>query len=115
VARRPMRSFRVILPLATPGVLTTALLTFIFCWNKYLFALVLCGDRDLKTLAAFAGDFVKVQKFTTAAFAPTARRGMFGFRVVSDDEPASTEQDRSDQERRKPGRRERIVREFWEG
>ena len=30
--------WRVILPVATPGVLTTAVLTFVFAWNQYLFA-----------------------------------------------------------------------------
>ena len=30
---------RVILPIAVPGLATTAILTFIFCWNEFLFAL----------------------------------------------------------------------------
>ncbi len=30
---------RVLLPLAMPGVATTAILTFIYCWNEFLFAL----------------------------------------------------------------------------
>jgi ABC-type glycerol-3-phosphate transport system permease component len=30
--------WRVMLPVATPGVLTTAVLTFVFAWNQYLFA-----------------------------------------------------------------------------
>ena len=30
--------WRVMVPVATPGVLTTAVLTFVFAWNQYLFA-----------------------------------------------------------------------------
>ena len=30
---------RVLLPLAMPGIATTAILTFIYCWNEFLFAL----------------------------------------------------------------------------
>jgi ABC-type glycerol-3-phosphate transport system permease component len=29
----------VVLPLAAPGLVTTAMLTFIYCWNEFLFAL----------------------------------------------------------------------------
>ena len=35
-----LRTFReIILPLARPGLATTAILTFLYCWNEYLFAL----------------------------------------------------------------------------
>jgi len=34
----PGTFWRVMLPVATPGVLTTAVLTFVFAWNQYLFA-----------------------------------------------------------------------------
>lgn len=30
---------RVVLPLAAPGLATTAILTFVYCWNEFLFAL----------------------------------------------------------------------------
>ncbi len=34
------RAFReVVLPIAVPGLATTAILTFLFCWNEFLFAL----------------------------------------------------------------------------
>ena len=32
---------KVILPLARPGIMTTAILTWIFAWNEYLFASIL--------------------------------------------------------------------------
>jgi len=31
--------YEVVLPLALPGVATTAILTFVYCWNEFLFAL----------------------------------------------------------------------------
>lgn len=35
-----MRTFReVVVPLALPGLATTAILTFVYCWNEFLFAL----------------------------------------------------------------------------
>ena len=34
----PGTFWRLMLPVATPGVLTTAVLTFVFAWNQYLFA-----------------------------------------------------------------------------
>jgi len=32
---------RITLPLATPGITTVAILSFIFCWNEFFFALIL--------------------------------------------------------------------------
>lgn len=41
---------RVMLPLAVPGVITTALLTFFASWNEFFAALVLMTDQDKFTL-----------------------------------------------------------------
>ena len=42
----PYQAFRqVIAPLATPGVFTTAILVFIFCWNDFLFAISLTSTE----------------------------------------------------------------------
>ncbi len=49
---------RVILPLASPGFVTTGILTFIFAWNEYLFALVFATATSVKTLPVAAGDFI---------------------------------------------------------
>ena len=35
--------FRIVLPLAMPGVASTALLSFVFSWNEFLFANILSG------------------------------------------------------------------------
>jgi ABC-type glycerol-3-phosphate transport system permease component len=47
---RPQAVLRVIFPLALPGVIAVAIFTFIVAWNDYLFARVLIGADDLKTL-----------------------------------------------------------------
>lgn len=44
-ASRIRTFFKIILPVATPGILSAAILSFIMCWNEFLFALVLTGSR----------------------------------------------------------------------
>jgi len=44
--------FDVILPQALPGIVSTALFTFILCWNEYLFALVLVNSDSVRPLTA---------------------------------------------------------------
>ena len=49
----PWQAFRkVILPLATPGVFTAAILVFIFAWNDFLFAITLTSSDDARTVPA---------------------------------------------------------------
>ncbi|WP_433871480.1 carbohydrate ABC transporter permease [Saccharopolyspora sp. CA-218241] len=51
---------KVIAPLAAPGVFTTAILVFIFCWNDFLFAISLTSTEASRTvpvaLQFFTGD-----------------------------------------------------------
>lgn len=47
-----------IFPLARSGIITTSIFTFIFSWNEYLFAMVLCSSNSVKTLPVAAGDFI---------------------------------------------------------
>ncbi|MFQ3566145.1 MAG: carbohydrate ABC transporter permease [Aggregatilineales bacterium] len=37
--------FRIALPLAIPGMITGAIMAFIFSWNNFMFSLVLAGDQ----------------------------------------------------------------------
>jgi multiple sugar transport system permease protein len=47
----PFQSFvRVMLPLAAPGVVTTGILVFIFCWNEFLFALTFTATESSRTI-----------------------------------------------------------------
>ena len=57
----PFQVFRkVVLPLAAPGVVTAGLLTFIFAWNEFLFAITLTSTTNVRTVPAaiafFAGE-----------------------------------------------------------
>lgn len=47
-ASRTQAFFHIVLPLATPGMVATAILVFIFSWNNFAFALVL-GGFDVST------------------------------------------------------------------
>jgi ABC-type glycerol-3-phosphate transport system permease component len=49
-ASRPRAVATVIVPLALPGVIAVSIFTFIVAWNDYLFARVLIGADNLKTL-----------------------------------------------------------------
>ncbi len=54
----PIGAFRrITLPLSTPGIATAGILSFIFSWNNFMFALVLSG-ASTKTLPVAIFDFV---------------------------------------------------------
>ena len=43
-----LRAFiKILLPLSVPGVLTAAILAFIFSWNNFMFALILCSTKTM--------------------------------------------------------------------
>lgn len=47
----PFQSFiRIMLPLAAPGIFTTAILVFIFSWNEFLFALTFTATQKSRTI-----------------------------------------------------------------
>ena len=52
---------RVLLPLAAPGLATTGILTFIYCWNEFLFALSFTLGPERQTvpvaIALFRGQY----------------------------------------------------------
>ena len=49
----PFQAFRkIIVPLAAPGVFTTAILVFIFAWNDFLFANTLTSTNNARTVPA---------------------------------------------------------------
>lgn len=49
-ASRPQAVVRVVLPMALPGIIAVSIFTFVVAWNDYLFARVLIGSDELKTL-----------------------------------------------------------------
>jgi multiple sugar transport system permease protein len=48
---------KIALPLASPGIITGSLLSFVFSWNNFVFSMVLCGGRT-KTLPLAVFNFV---------------------------------------------------------
>jgi multiple sugar transport system permease protein len=64
----PAQAFRkVILPLAAPGVFTTAIITFIAAWNEFLIALSMVNQKDIQTanvvISQFTGTSGRDQPF----------------------------------------------------
>ncbi len=53
--------WRILLPLATPGLFTAAVLIFIYAWNEFFFALLIVTQPGMQTLpvgiALFQGEF----------------------------------------------------------
>jgi multiple sugar transport system permease protein len=54
----PAQAFRkVILPLAAPGVFTTAIITFIAAWNEFLIALSMTNKKSIQTANVIISQF----------------------------------------------------------
>ncbi len=53
--------FRIVLPLAVPGIVTVGMYSFITAWGEYLFALVLINSSSLKTVALGLASFTAEQ------------------------------------------------------
>jgi multiple sugar transport system permease protein len=51
---------KIIIPLAAPGVFTTAIITFIFVWNEFIIALSMVNKKEMQTAT------VAISKFTGA-------------------------------------------------
>jgi ABC-type glycerol-3-phosphate transport system permease component len=62
---------RVILPLARPGLAVTAILTWVFAWNEYLFAATLTSVRA-RTITTGLAEFVTVTGTNWGQMAATA-------------------------------------------
>ncbi|TDD95852.1 carbohydrate ABC transporter permease [Actinomadura rubrisoli] len=60
----PFQAFRlVIAPLAMPGVVTTAILAFIVCWNDFLFSISLTSTSRARTAPATISFFTGSSQF----------------------------------------------------
>jgi multiple sugar transport system permease protein len=60
----PLQAFRhVIVPLAAPGVVTAAILVFIFAWNDFLFAAALTSTNEARTVPAAIAFFTGTSRF----------------------------------------------------
>ncbi|MCU9997104.1 carbohydrate ABC transporter permease [Mobiluncus mulieris] len=62
----PAQAFRrVILPLAAPGMFTTAILIFISAWNEFLIAVTMINDPNIQTAPVAISKFGGVSQFET--------------------------------------------------
>ncbi|MGA9860438.1 MAG: carbohydrate ABC transporter permease [Solirubrobacteraceae bacterium] len=55
---------KVIAPLAAPGIFTTAILVFLFCWNDFVFASTLTSTNAAETVPAAIAAFPGASQFT---------------------------------------------------
>ncbi len=61
----PFQAFtKVIAPLAAPGMVTTAILVFLACWNEFLLAISLTSTVAARTAPAAMGFFTGSSQFT---------------------------------------------------
>jgi multiple sugar transport system permease protein len=63
---------KVILPLAAPGVFTTAILVFFFCWNDFLFAITLTSTDRSRTVPAALAFFTGASQYQSPVTAIAA-------------------------------------------
>jgi N-acetylglucosamine transport system permease protein len=73
--------WKVLLPLASPGLITAAIFNFIFLWNEYQIALVFINNPDLRTLPLglyalsnamqYTGDWVGLMAGVVIIMVPT--------------------------------------------
>jgi multiple sugar transport system permease protein len=56
--------FKVIAPLAAPGIFTTGILVFLFCWNDFVFASTLTSTNAAQTVPAALAAFPGASQFT---------------------------------------------------
>ncbi len=60
----PLQAFvRIIVPLAAPGVVSVAILVFMFAWNDFLFAIALTSTNDARTAPAAIAFFTGSSRF----------------------------------------------------
>jgi trehalose/maltose transport system permease protein len=61
----PFQAFRkVIVPLATPGIVTTFIIVFIICWNDFVFAISLTSTSAAQTVPTAISSFPGVSQFS---------------------------------------------------
>ena len=54
---------RVILPLAAPGMFTTAIITFIAAWNEFIIALSMVNQKEMKTANVLVSQFTGISGY----------------------------------------------------
>jgi len=73
----------VVLPLAAPGLMTTAILTFFFCWNDFLFAIALTSTDRARTVPASLAFFTGASQYQSPVTAIAAASVVVTIPVVA--------------------------------
>lgn len=88
-ASRWQTFLRIVLPLATPGLVTVALFSFIFAWNEFLFALMLTNFDAITMPVYLAGmkstkgiDWWYISALTLIMVSPVMLIGLFLQRYI---------------------------------
>jgi multiple sugar transport system permease protein len=63
--------WRVALPLVRPGVIATAILSFVFSWNNFLFSVILAG-RETRTLPIAVFNMISYEEINWGTLAAAA-------------------------------------------
>ena len=69
------RYFRIMLPLAIPGLMTAGTFQFILCWNEFIYAMLLTSSTEIRTIQ------FGISYFTNQFFSDYV--GMFAALVIS--------------------------------
>jgi multiple sugar transport system permease protein len=63
--------WRVALPLVKPGIVATAILSFVFSWNNFLFSVILAG-RETRTLPIAVYNMISYEEINWGTLAAAA-------------------------------------------
>ena len=55
---RPGILFRVVMPIAVPGLISTAMFTFLLAWDEFFYALIFTSTLDAKTVPVAIAEFI---------------------------------------------------------
>jgi multiple sugar transport system permease protein len=56
---------KIIIPLAAPGMFTTAIITFIAAWNEFIIALSMVNEKSMQTATVAISKFTGITNFDT--------------------------------------------------
>ena len=56
---------KIIIPLAAPGMFTTAIITFIAAWNEFIIALSMVNEKSMQTATVAISKFTGLTNFDT--------------------------------------------------
>lgn len=84
-ASRIMIFFRIMLPLSTPAIATSAIFSFLFAWNDFLWPLIVTNSTEMRTiqigLAFFQGQYGTRWTYLAAGSVLTAVPAIIAFLV----------------------------------